>query len=68
MAELGIELISEMCKECPRLELETQILMGNKSHRCKNLQLCREVLGFWKEKNRIHTLQEIYEKERGENT
>ena len=66
MAEIGIEMISESCKECPRLELETQMRMGTSVHRCKNLQLCREVLGFWKSKNRISTLQEIYEKERGE--
>ena len=38
MAEIGIEMISESCKECPRLELETQRRMGTIVHRCKNLQ------------------------------
>ena len=55
--EMKIELISEMCKECPRLNLETQDRMGKKTHRCSNLPLCREILGFWKHQNRINALE-----------
>ena len=55
--EMKIELISEMCKECPRLNLETQDRMGTKTHRCSNLPLCREILGFWKHQNRINALE-----------
>jgi len=64
MSEMKIELISEKCRECPRLELETQDRMGTKNHRCKNLPLCREVLGFWKEHNRIDELEITERKER----
>lgn len=54
---MKIELISEECRECPRLELETQDRMGTKNHRCKNLTMCREILGFWKNKSRINFLE-----------
>ena len=57
MDEIAVELISEKCNECPRLELETQFRMGTSVHRCKNLQLCREVLGFWTYKNRFEELK-----------
>jgi len=57
--EIEIELISELCKDCPRLELETVALYRETQlhHRCRNLQFCREVLGFWKYKNRIGSLE-----------
>lgn len=54
---MKIELIREDCKECPRLNLETQERMGKKIHRCSNLPLCREILGFWKHQNRINALE-----------
>ena len=57
MKEMQVELINEKCMDCPRLELETVERMCQKSHRCKNLQFCREVLGFWKENSRINELE-----------
>ena len=48
MSEIGIELISDNCKFCPCLEVETVELMAQKHHRCKNLQMCRAVLAYWK--------------------
>ena len=48
MSEIGIELISDNCKFCPCLELETVELMAQKHHICKNLQMCRAVLAYWK--------------------
>lgn len=47
MSEIEIELISENCKYCPCLELET-IQTLKTHHRCKNLQMCRAVLAYWK--------------------
>ena len=47
-SEIGIELISDNCKFCPCLELETIELMAQKHHRCKHLQMCRAVLAYWK--------------------
>jgi hypothetical protein len=65
MSEMKIELISEQCKECPMLDLETlDLLGGNKSHRCRHIQACRKILGYWKEKNRIEELKIEYEEKR----
>lgn len=57
--ELEVKLINEKCKNCPRLELETiDFWIGRtKQHRCKNLQFCREVLGYWKNENNIDELK-----------
>lgn len=64
MSEMKIELISEKCRECPRLELETQDRMGTKNHRCKNLTMCREILGFWKVNHGIAELEITETRER----
>ena len=61
--ELKIELVSELCKECPRIELETRSIGSHVYHRCKNIQLCRQVIGFWLEKNKLHELEVTYMKE-----
>lgn len=56
MSEMKIELLEDRCKDCPRLSLETvQTLKTH--HRCKHLQFCREVLGFWKAGHKIDELK-----------
>ena len=58
MSEIGIELISERCKDCPCLELETITLAGGKKqHRCMNLQMCRAVLAYWKEQEKFKGIE-----------
>lgn len=64
MKEIGIELVSERCKECPRLELETAWIGSHMRHRCMHLQFCRQVLGFWKDQNRINEVELVQKVEK----
>lgn len=58
MSDVKIMLISDRCKDCPNLELETiKNPVSHNIHRCKHVQFCRKILGFWKEQSRIEELE-----------
>lgn len=41
---IEVEVVMEKCRDCPRLEIDTQSLMGLPYFKCKHVQLCRTII------------------------
>lgn len=48
---IDVEVVMEKCRDCPRLEIDTQNLMGLPSFKCKHVQLCRTIIHIWEQEH-----------------